>query len=143
MGGIEQDLENVHYLGIEEELGGIEDLEVSYSLKLREVNLQNFRCFSHLKFKFEETLTTFIGSNSAGKSTVLQAILKLLSSSPKDRILEKSDIYNHDRVNDKEGINCRIELIFEIPEGQELFNLDLDRYLPDYSYSDEEDRVYI
>lgn len=40
---------------------------------LNSIELQNFRCFSELKIDFSKRLTVIVGSNGAGKSTILEA----------------------------------------------------------------------
>lgn len=40
---------------------------------LKSMELHNFRCFSNLKIDFNNRLTVIVGSNGAGKSTVLEA----------------------------------------------------------------------
>ena len=40
---------------------------------LKSMTLHNFRCFTDLKVNFNNRLTVLVGSNGAGKSTVLEA----------------------------------------------------------------------
>ena len=40
---------------------------------LKSMTLHNFRCFSDLEIEFNNRLTVLVGSNGAGKTTVLEA----------------------------------------------------------------------
>ncbi|MCM3763920.1 ATP-dependent endonuclease [Neobacillus niacini] len=117
--------------------------DINITLRLKEINLHNFRCFEHLNFKLDESFTTLIGSNSAGKSTVLQAIIKVLSTNPRERIIEKSDFFNPDNAEIKNEMICKIELLFEILEEKSLINEYLDEYIPKFSYQDKDGNVFI
>lgn len=46
---------------------------------LSEINLVNFRRFDSIKVRFEENITVFIGGNGIGKTTIIDAIAKVLS----------------------------------------------------------------
>ncbi|MGT4674973.1 retron Ec78 anti-phage system effector ATPase PtuA [Aeromonas caviae] len=46
---------------------------------LSEINLVNFRRFNNIKVRFENDITVFIGGNGIGKTTVVDAITKVLS----------------------------------------------------------------
>ena len=43
-------------------------------MKLKSVTIQNFRCFKESKTVEFENLTTLIGKNDIGKSTILEAL---------------------------------------------------------------------
>ncbi len=50
-------------------------------MKIKELELNNFRGFEHLKIQFPENkLAVFIGTNGSGKSSVLDALAKLMSN---------------------------------------------------------------
>lgn len=49
-------------------------------MKLSKVTVENYRCFEHQEILFDEQLTVIIGVNSAGKTTVLDAIASVLSN---------------------------------------------------------------
>ncbi|MDZ4619395.1 AAA family ATPase [Bacillus cereus] len=90
-------------------------MEESDKVIIRRMNISNFRCFDSKgkTVEFEDTITTFIGANGVGKSTVFNALLKVLSNNPKDRVFEKRD-FNDDK---KEII---IDLLIEIKEPEQL-----------------------
>ena len=48
-------------------------------MKLKNLNILNFRCFRQLKIDFADNVTVLIGKNGAGKSTLIDAIHKALS----------------------------------------------------------------
>ncbi|MGL4998831.1 MAG: AAA family ATPase [Fusobacteriaceae bacterium] len=43
-------------------------------MKIKEINLKNFRCYENLKISLDDRYTLLIGSNGAGKTTILDAI---------------------------------------------------------------------
>ncbi|MEO0219829.1 MAG: AAA family ATPase [candidate division WOR-3 bacterium] len=43
-------------------------------MKIRELELINFKKFSHLKIQFSENINLIIGKNRAGKTTIIEAI---------------------------------------------------------------------
>lgn len=48
-------------------------------LKIKELELENFRGFEKLNIKFNDRMTCFVGINGAGKSSLLRAISKSMS----------------------------------------------------------------
>lgn len=63
-------------------------------MRLRKLKLHNFRCFGprETEIGFND-FSALIGGNSTGKTTVLQALLKLFGTSPEDRELHRSDFH--------------------------------------------------
>lgn len=49
-------------------------------MKIRELKLQNFRCFNELTINFSDEYTIFIGNNGAGKSSILNALQIMLQT---------------------------------------------------------------
>jgi predicted ATP-binding protein involved in virulence len=49
-------------------------------LKIRALELKNFRCFFNLNIKFSDDYTIFIGNNGAGKSSILNALQLMLQT---------------------------------------------------------------
>jgi len=58
-------------------------------MRLREINLTNFRCFEQIHLDFVGDLTVFVGNNGAGKTAVLDgiacALSRMLSRLPRGR----------------------------------------------------------
>ena len=48
-------------------------------MKLKNIDIKNFRCFNTFQVKFAPEITVFIGKNGAGKSTLINAIKYALS----------------------------------------------------------------
>lgn len=47
---------------------------------MERLQLINYRCFKHLDLKFKNQVNLFIGDNSSGKSTIIQALKSVLNS---------------------------------------------------------------
>ena len=43
-------------------------------MKLKQMHLYNFRCFSELSIAFDDKLTVIVAENGAGKTAILDAI---------------------------------------------------------------------
>ena len=49
-------------------------MEEQYSIKLKHLELKNFRCFESLDIHFDEKLTVLIARNGGGKTAFLDAL---------------------------------------------------------------------
>lgn len=49
-------------------------------MKLKTIQIQNYRCFEKLDFSLSDRLTLFVGKNGAGKSSILDAIAVAVST---------------------------------------------------------------
>ena len=47
-------------------------------MKIKELTLENFRCFKEAKFEFADQTTVFIGKNGTGKSSLIKGLTKAL-----------------------------------------------------------------
>jgi len=72
-------------------------------LKLKSARIRNFRCIREAEVNFDD-MTSFIGGNGAGKSTVLRAIDAFYAGSPKITV--------HDYFNRKTEDPIEIDLTF-------------------------------
>ena len=43
-------------------------------MKIRQLELQNFRCFDQKTFEFSDQFNVFIGDNATGKTAILDAL---------------------------------------------------------------------
>jgi predicted ATP-binding protein involved in virulence len=60
-------------------------MSTSGPVRLKRLELENFRGFEKLALDFEDDLTVIVGANGAGKTTVLDAIVRAMESSGLDR----------------------------------------------------------
>lgn len=88
-------------------------------MKLSKLKLMNYRCFGpEEQVILLDKLTTFIGNNSAGKTTALSALNCIFSENSGDRILKRSDFHlPKEMTPDKmEFQNLYVEAVFEFEE---------------------------
>lgn len=108
----------------------------SFNIRLRNLELQNFRLFSLLNFEFDEELRVLIGENGSGKSTVMDvsaALLKILLSEVflsgfEKELYEQEKQVNFTRSDVKNGTLaslCSLSIELTYPEyiGGEQENL--------------------
>ena len=48
-------------------------------MKLKSIEIENFRCFQHFSLDFAPSITVLIGRNGTGKSTLIKSITDALS----------------------------------------------------------------
>ena len=79
-------------------------------MRLNTLSLTNFRTYSHLECEFREGATTFIGSNGAGKTNIIESLIYLsylsshrvstnqpLIKTGEDQAVIRAEIFNADR----------------------------------------------
>ena len=94
-------------------------------MRLRKIKLFNFRCFGEQEHIITiDDLTTFVGSNSTGKTAVLAALNCMFSEFTSDRNIKRSDFYvpKNMRPENMTEQKMYIEAVFEfnkIQEGEE------------------------
>lgn len=94
-------------------------------MRLSKIKLFNFRCFGEVEHTIAiDDLTTFIGSNSAGKTAALAALNCMFSEFTSDRNIRRSDFYVPKNVLPENMTEQKmyIETVFEfknIREGKE------------------------
>ncbi|MEN1990546.1 ATP-dependent nuclease [Paenibacillus hubeiensis] len=87
-------------------------------MRLSKLIISNFRCYGPKETVIDfEDITTFIGANSSGKSSALQALSKMFGETAADRTLEKSDFYvaHNEVLEDLQRRELYIEVIFTFP----------------------------
>ena len=86
---------------------------------LEKIKLCNYRCFGATEtvIRFDK-LTTFIGANSTGKTSALQALIKLFGIAQGEREIHRADFNNSNSENPDEidGKILYIEAVFNFPE---------------------------
>lgn len=88
-------------------------------MMITKLKIKNFRCFGPEETSIElENLTTIIGSNSSGKTAILNALLKLFGRNGKERELNRSDFHvpkgkNPEEIDKNE---LSIEVVIHFPE---------------------------
>lgn len=90
-------------------------------MRLSKLKLMNYRCFgSEEQVILIDDLTTFIGSNSAGKTAALSALNCMFSENSGDRILKRSDFHLPKEMapDELESQKLYIEAVFEFEELQ-------------------------
>ncbi len=62
---------------------------------IESIKLRNFRCFGDTPelIRLEDDLTVFVGSNGSGKTTILNALLRLFGATSGERRLTRSDVH--------------------------------------------------
>jgi len=81
--------------------------------------LCNFRCFGEQEQEILfKDLTTLIGNNSSGKTSALQALLKLFAENSSDRNLLRSDFHLPQGIEPEDMViqELYIEAVFSFPE---------------------------
>jgi len=87
-------------------------------MNLKKIKVHNFRCFGEEVQVLFNDLTCLVGDNSSGKTTLLDAIKKILGNSSKDRGLVRSDFHlkKNEKPEDVQSKKMHIELVFDFPE---------------------------
>ncbi|WP_189582223.1 ATP-dependent nuclease [Litorimonas cladophorae] len=64
-------------------------------MHIESITLRNFRCFGNTpeECTFEKDLTVFVGSNGAGKTTIIKALQRLFGTNSHDRRLTREDVH--------------------------------------------------
>ncbi len=86
-------------------------------MKLKRIAVKNFRCFdgNGVILDLSDRLTALIGPNSVGKTTIFEALLKVFSKNPIERVFGPEDFFSN-------SLELNIEVLLELPDC----SLDLD-----------------
>ena len=82
------------------------------------MTLSNFRCFGPVPMAVDvDDLTVLIGTNGAGKTAVLSALVRMFGGRPSDRVLEFSDFHIPPGTdeNDINELHLWVEIKIEFP----------------------------
>ncbi len=91
-------------------------------MRLIKVKICRFRSFGdEEQVIYLNKLTTLIGNNSSGKTSSLQALLKIFADNSNERNLLKSDFFlsNEKKPEDVTEQNLYIEAVFDFPEVEQ------------------------
>ncbi len=101
-------------------------------MKLTKLKIRNFRCFGEEQIIEIDDLTTLIGNNSTGKTTILNALLKIFSDNGADRNLIRSDFHLPKDISPYqiEKQDLHIEAIFSFAELEETEEGELNYSIP-------------
>lgn len=94
-------------------------------MRLKKLIIQNYRCFGETAEEIDiDSLTTFIGNNSVGKTAALSALNCLFSENSSERILKRKDFHLPINIEPEklEEQSLFIETIFEFDELNESSN---------------------
>ncbi|ACN98893.1 ATP/GTP-binding protein [Sulfurihydrogenibium azorense Az-Fu1] len=84
-------------------------------MKLRKINIENFRCYKDETEVEIEDLTVFVGANDSGKSSILEALDIFFNEGRAEIRFTEDDINIHARMEGKHDV--KITCVFEdIPE---------------------------
>lgn len=119
-------------------------------MKIRKIQVQNFRLLKSLELDLEEEISLIVGKNNTGKTSVLSILNKFLNWSEKTRIVfddlnidfqkELEELVNLDSIPEnyqKDPIGVKLWLFIECHDNDDLSNIsklfmDLD---PDKNYA--------
>lgn len=87
-------------------------------MRLSKVIIEGFRCFKKkTEINIEKDFTSFVGTNSSGKSAAMAAINKVLSENTADRVIKISDFYIERTIDSEEpvekSLTIEIQFIFD------------------------------
>ncbi len=91
-------------------------------MQLKKIYISGFKSISTEKpqtINLEHELTTFIGHNGTGKSTVMEALNKIFSVDQSLRGLSINDFHNANNEREEKNRNLIIEAWFSIPKPKE------------------------
>lgn len=88
-------------------------------MKIKEIQIKNFRNYDHLNLKLNENFNVFFGKNGSGKTNILEAISMLISGksfrTSRDRELLNfhQDMYEIDALIERRGLEKDYKLLYE------------------------------
>ncbi len=87
-------------------------------MKLERVALKGFRCFDYegVEMIFREDVTALVGGNGAGKTAMLQALVRLFGTTTAARSLKKSDFHLSKQSDLESGARLSIDVVLGFPD---------------------------
>ena len=90
-------------------------------MHIESISLQNFRCFGAVpeKVTLEPGTNGFVGDNGSGKSSTLEALKRLFSPVPAERLLRKADIFFGPGEDGQSVVEREvfIDVVFDLGDG--------------------------
>lgn len=75
----------------------------SLGMKISKLSIENYRCFARNSIEFSDTVNILIGSNNAGKSSILKCLLELQYPSIRSSDIRIQKSHLHIKIEFKEG----------------------------------------
>lgn len=91
-------------------------------MHITQISISGFRCFDDEGVNIKcSPFLSFIGPNASGKTSILQALVKMFGETSMLRQIKNSDFYvaKDENLRDKSKRQLKIECIFEFPELKE------------------------
>ncbi|NLW42915.1 MAG: DNA replication/repair protein RecF [Tissierellia bacterium] len=88
-------------------------------MKIKEIQIKNFRNYSHLNLKLNENFNVFFGRNGSGKTNILEAVSMLISGKSfrngkdKDVLNFNAITYEIDALIERQGLEKDYNLVYQ------------------------------
>ena len=88
-------------------------------MKIKEIQIKNFRNYRHLYFKLNENFNVFFGRNGSGKTNILEAVSMLISGKSfrngkdKDVLNFNAITYEIDALIERQGLEKDYNLVYQ------------------------------
>lgn len=88
-------------------------------MRIKEINIRNFRNYEKLDLKLNENMNVFFGKNASGKTNVLEAVSMLISGKSfrthrdANMVQFDKDFFQIDAIIEKEGLEKDYHLVYE------------------------------
>lgn len=95
-------------------------------MSIKQIHIENFRCFTKLDVSFEK-FTTIVGENGTGKTAILEAINLAMSSSYVASRIDEQDFNNQDLGDIIIELVLSVPFIAKLPDGWVTQDIPCDR----------------
>lgn len=104
-------------------------------MKIETITLNGFRCFGSepVSIEIEPGITTFVGSNGAGKTAVLLALSRMFGVTSSQRSVKVRDFHiSNNQESLESGAKLSIDVVFGFPELDEMSSDDIGNAVPEF-----------